>query len=170
MTKIRPERRSMKKDNIYADLAAKLGVPGSERFMKVLDAMFTPDEAVVCHELVAAPATCKELSGKLKIGEKELSKTLDKLLDKGAITRGKTQYGFHPNVLGLHDDAVADPAPHTGPNAIPKKALDAWADFFRNEWSYMFLEHTEQMIKMTGRSLPIWPHRGAGAQSQYQRG
>jgi NAD-dependent dihydropyrimidine dehydrogenase PreA subunit len=151
----------MPKNDVYTELAAKLGVPGSGRFVKVLEAMFTPDEAVICHALTSAPATCKELSARLNIGEKELSKALDHLVDKGAITRGKTQYGFHSDVLGFHHDTVADPAPHTGPHAIPKKVKDAWADFFRNEWSYMFLEHTDRMIKMTGRSLPIWPAIGA---------
>jgi Pyruvate/2-oxoacid:ferredoxin oxidoreductase delta subunit len=93
--------------------------------------------------------------------EKDLSKKLDTLVDKGALTRGKTQYAFHTTLLAYHHDSVADTAPHTGPNAIPKKVKELWGDFFRNEWSYMFLEHTEQMIKATGRSLPIWPAIGA---------
>jgi NAD-dependent dihydropyrimidine dehydrogenase PreA subunit len=146
----------MSKNDIYAELAAKLGVPGSDRFVRILEATFTPEEAGICRELFA-PATCPELSARLGIGEKKLSKMLDGLIDKGALTRGPTQYAFHTSVMAFHHESIADTAPHTGPNAIPKKVKDLWNDFFRNEWSYMFLEHTDKMIKATGRSLPIWP-------------
>jgi NAD-dependent dihydropyrimidine dehydrogenase PreA subunit len=81
------------------------------------------------------------------------------------LTRGRTQYAFHASVLAYHHDAVADTAPHTGPNAIPQKVKDLWSDFFRQEWSYLFLKHTEEMIKVTGRNLPIWPAIGALARS-----
>jgi NAD-dependent dihydropyrimidine dehydrogenase PreA subunit len=146
----------MAKKSVYAELAAALGVPGSERFIKILDATFTPDEARICHQLIT-PMSCPELAAKLDMGEKDLSKKLDVLLDKGAITRGRTQYGFHTNLLAFHHDSVADTAPHTGPYAITARQKELWNDFFRNEWSYTFLEHTDQMVKMTGRNLPIWP-------------
>jgi len=145
-----------KSNEVYADLAVKLGVPGSERFTNILQASFSQEEAIVCRELFT-PATCQELAGKLKISEKKLAKMLDKLVDNGALTRGPTQYAFHTSVLAYHHESVADTAPHAGPNAIPKKVKDMWNDFFRNEWSYMFLEHTSKMILATGRSLPISP-------------
>ncbi len=146
--------------NVYADLAARLGVPNSERFIKILDASFTPDEARICRELFV-PATCQELSARLNIPERDVSRMLNDLIDKGALTRGLTQYAFHTTLLAYHHESVADTAPHSGPNAIPKKVKELWNDFFRNEWSYMFLEHTEQMIKTAGRNLPIWPAIGA---------
>lgn len=150
----------MKKNNVYVDLADKLGVPNSERFVRILEETFTSEEAGVCRELFD-PATCRELAGRLDIEEKTMSKMLDKLVDKGALTRGPTQYAFHTTLLAFHHESVADTAPHTGPNAIPQKVKELWNDFFRNEWSYMFLEHTEKMIAATGRSLPIWPAIGA---------
>jgi ferredoxin len=137
-----------------------MGAPNSERFIRILEASFTPDEARICRELFT-PATGPELSVRLNISEKELSKMLNTLVDKGALTRGKTQFAFHTNVLAYHHDAIADTAPHTGPNAIPEKVKELWADYFRSEWSYGFLEHTEQMVKNTGRNLPIWPAIGA---------
>jgi ferredoxin len=146
----------MTENNVYTDLAAKLGVPNSERFIKILEASFSAEEAMICRELFE-PATRQELAGRLDIDEKDLSGMLDGLVDKGALTRGPTQYAFHTNVLAYHHESVADTAPHTGPNAIPRKIKDLWNDFFRNEWSYMFLEHTEKMIKMMGRNLPISP-------------
>jgi len=147
-------------NDAYTELADKLGVPNSERFLKILDAMFTPEEANICRELFA-PATCQELASRLNIAEKNLSTKLDSLVDRGMLTRGRTQFAFHASLIAFHHDAVADTAPHTGPNAIPQNVKELWNDFFRNEWSYMFMEHTEKMIKVTGRSLPIWPAIGA---------
>ena len=77
----------MKKNSIYTELADKMGVPNSERFVKILEASFTPTEATICHELLI-PATCQELAAKLGMAEKEVSRTLDVLVDKGALTRG----------------------------------------------------------------------------------
>ncbi len=150
----------MTENNIYTDLADQLGVPESERFLKILYAMFTPEEARICRGLFE-PATCPELACRLDMDEKQLSKKLDNLVDRGMLTRGKTQYAFHTSLLAFHHECVADTAPHTGPNAIPRKVKELWNDFFRNEWSYMFMEHTAERIKKTGRSLPIWPAIGA---------
>lgn len=147
-------------NDAYTELAEKLGVPNSERFVKILEAMFTPEEARICQELFA-PATCPELASKLNLDEKKLSKTLNSLVDRGALTRGKTQYAFHTNLLAFHHDSVADTAPHTGPNAIPQKVKELWGDFFRNEWCDMFVNNSIRMQKMGGRSLPIWPAIGA---------
>ena len=150
----------MKENSIYRELADKMGVPNSERFVKILEASFTPTEAAICHELLI-PATCKEVAAALSMEEKEVSRTLDILVDKGALTRGETQFAFHPTLLAYHHDAVADTAPHAGPHAVPKKVKELWGDFFRNEWSYMFAEHIGKIIEATGRSLPIWPAIGA---------
>ncbi len=147
-------------NNVYKELSDKLGVWKSERFLKILDAMLTPEEARICLELFE-PAICKELAGRLDIGEKDLSKKLDVLVDKGTLTRGLTQYAFHPTLLAFHHDCVADTAPHTGPYAISKEVKELWADFFYNEWSYHFMDHIGEMIKKIGRNLPIWPAIGA---------
>jgi len=150
----------MAENGIYKQLSDKLGVWESERFLRILEEMLTPREARICLELFE-PATCQELAGRLDLAEKEISQTLDALVDKGMLTRGLTQYAFHTNLLAFHHECVADTAPHTGPYALSKRAKELWADFFYNEWSYHFLEHTEQMIKMIGRNLPIWPAIGA---------
>jgi Pyruvate/2-oxoacid:ferredoxin oxidoreductase delta subunit len=150
----------MKGNSVYAELAVKLGVPNSERFIDLLDAMFSPVEAEVCRELFA-PATCPELAARLGIAETQLAPTLDALIDRGALTRGKTQYAFHTSVLGFHHDVVADTAPHTGPNAVSQQVKRLWDDFFRHEWSYTFLNNAIRTQQAGGRSLPIWPAVGA---------
>ncbi len=78
----------MAKNDVYSELAKKLGAPVSKRFLAILDAMFTPEEAKICLELFA-PATRQELAKKLKVDEKSLSKTLKSLVDRGILTRGK---------------------------------------------------------------------------------
>ena len=93
--------------------------------------------------------------------KKNLSGKLDVLVDKGALTRGLTQYAFHTTLLAFHHECVADTAPHVGPYALSAELKELWADFFYNEWSYHFMKHWEEFIKMTGRSLPIWPAIGA---------
>jgi NAD-dependent dihydropyrimidine dehydrogenase PreA subunit len=150
----------MAENGIYVELSEKMGVPNSPRFVKILEASFSPLEATICRELFD-PATSQELADRLGLDELEVSSMLDTLVDKGALTRGETQFAFHKTLLAYHHDSVADTAPHTGPHAIPTHLKELWSDFFRNEWSYMFLEHTEKMIKETGRSLPIWPAIGA---------
>jgi NAD-dependent dihydropyrimidine dehydrogenase PreA subunit len=150
----------MKGNGAHAELAGKLGFGESRRFIRLLEAMFTPVEADICRELFAA-ATCSELAGRLGIEEKRLSALLDRLIDRGVLTRGKTQYAFHSTVLGFHHDVVADTAPHTGPNAVSGEVKRLWDDFFRNEWSYTFLNNAIKTQQVGGRSLPIWPAIGA---------
>lgn len=140
----------------YVILAEKLGVPGSERFLKILDAMFTPVEADICRELFV-PSTCSELSGRLGIEEGKISEMLDSLMDRGILTRGKTQFGFHTSLLAFHHDAVADTAPHEGPHAVPQRVKKLWSEFFRNEWCYTFVSNAEKTQAAGGRNLPISP-------------
>jgi hypothetical protein len=56
------KKRFIAADSVYKELSDKLGVWESERFLKILDAMLTPDEAGICLELFE-PATCPELAG-----------------------------------------------------------------------------------------------------------
>jgi len=140
----------------YTILADKLGVPDSERFIKILEAMFTPLEADVCRELIT-PATCPELAERLDVEESTMSEMLNNLIDRGILTRGPTQFGFHSSLIAFHHDAVADTAPHEGPFAVPQNVKELWSDFFRNEWCYMFVENQEKTQAAGGRNLPISP-------------
>jgi Na+-translocating ferredoxin:NAD+ oxidoreductase subunit B len=119
--------------DVYSDLAGKLGAPISKRFLTLLEAIFTPEEAGICMQLFY-PTSCQELAGKLGMDENKLSKILDSLIDRGLITRGKTLFAFHTTLLGLHHD-MSDTGVLTGPHAISQKIKDLWGDFFYNEWS-----------------------------------
>jgi Pyruvate/2-oxoacid:ferredoxin oxidoreductase delta subunit/DNA-binding Lrp family transcriptional regulator len=146
-------------DGVYGELARKLGAPVSQRFLAILHAMFTPEEARICLELFY-PATCRELAGELGIDESSLSKILDSLVDRGILTRGETQYAFHTSLLGFHHD-LADTGVLTGPHAISQEVKDLWADFFYNEWSTIWVERAVERKKAGGHGIMITPAIGA---------
>ncbi len=149
----------MSDNDIYNDLAKKLGAPVSRRFLSILDTMFTPEEARICLELYF-PATCPELAARLGVDEKSLSEKLGNLVDRGILTRGKTQYAFHTTLLGFHHD-LADAGVHAGPHALPQKVKDLWADFFYNEWSVNWVNMASERKKSGARGIMLTPAIGA---------
>jgi Na+-translocating ferredoxin:NAD+ oxidoreductase RNF subunit RnfB len=149
----------MSEDGIYHELAKKLGAPVSKRFLLILEEMFTPEEARICLELYV-PATCQELAGRLGDNEQDLSEKLKNLVNRGVLTRGKTQYAFHTTLLGFHHD-IADTGVHTGPHAISQRVKDLWADFFYNEWSVSWTDMASQRKKAGGHGIMITPAVGA---------
>lgn len=149
----------MTETDTYGKLAEKLGAPASRRFLSVLEAMFTPEEAKICLELYI-PATCQELAGILGYDEESLSKKMGNLVDRGILTRGKTQYAFHTTLLGFHHD-IADTGVHTGPHAISQEVKDLWGDFFYNEWSVNWVNMASERKKAGGHGVMITPAIGA---------
>jgi Pyruvate/2-oxoacid:ferredoxin oxidoreductase delta subunit len=149
----------MSENDVYPDLARKLSAPVSRRFLAILEEMLTPEEAKICGELFV-PATCEELAGRLDINEKDLSTRLNSLVDRGVLTRGKTQYAFHSTLLGFHHD-LADTGVHTGPHAMSQKVKDLWADFFYNEWSDLWADMASERKKKGGHGIMITPAIGA---------
>jgi NAD-dependent dihydropyrimidine dehydrogenase PreA subunit len=149
----------MNENDFYSELAKKLGAPVSRRFLAILEEMLTPEEANICLELII-PATCQELAGVLGDDEKNLTKKLESLVNRGLLTRGKTQYAFHSTLLGFHHD-LADTGVHTGPYALTQKVKDLWADFFYNEWSVIWTNMASERKKAGGRGIMITPAIGA---------
>jgi len=141
----------MSENDAYVQLAEKLGAPTSERFLRILNTMLTPEEARICMGLFE-PATCPELAKVLNIDEKNLENNLGSLVDRGILTRGKTQYAFHTTLLGFHHD-LADTGPHTGPNALSQEIKDLWADFFYNEWSDLWVKQAIERKEAMGRGF-----------------
>jgi Pyruvate/2-oxoacid:ferredoxin oxidoreductase delta subunit len=149
----------MSENAVYHDLAKKLGAPESKRFLTILDAMFTPEEAKICLGLFL-PATCPELAAKLGIDEKKLEVKLQNLVDRGILTRGKTQFAFHSTLLGFHHD-LADAGVHAGPHAISQKVKDLWGDFFYNEWSEIWVKQASDRKKKGVHGIMLTPAIGA---------
>ena len=156
---ISKRRRVLKKNKDYINLAEKLGAPVSERFISILEAMFTPEEARICLELFV-PSTCQELAGILNLDEQNLSTKLDNLVARGILTRGKTQFAFHTTLLGFHHD-IADTGVHTGPYAMSQEIKGLWADFFYNEWSVNWVNTAIERKKAGGPGRMLTPAIGA---------
>jgi Na+-translocating ferredoxin:NAD+ oxidoreductase RNF subunit RnfB len=150
----------MNENPVYGKLADKLGAPASERFLNLLKAMFTIEEARVCLELFA-PATCQELASRIDVHERGLAAMLGNLVDRGMLTRGRTQYAFHPTLTAFHHD-ISDAGVHSGPHALPQKVKDLWGDFFRNEWCDIIVDGYIEKQQATGqRVYSVWPAVGA---------
>jgi len=144
-------------NDVYNDIAKKLGAPVSRRFINILEAMFSPEEGKVLLELFA-PATCQEVASRLNADEKSVSKTLEDMADRGLISKGKTQYCFHSNLTAFHHHTVGGVAREP----VPQKVEDLWGDFFLNEWSDMIVESYIKRREATGRNVfSVWPAIGA---------
>ena len=149
----------MSENDIYSELAIKLGAPTSRRFLAILEEMLTPVEAEICMEL-QIPGTCKEIAEVLGRDENTVLKTCESLVDRGILTRGKTQFAFHTTLLGFHHD-VADTGVHTGPHAMSQKVKDLWADFFFNEWADDWVKMASDRKAAGGQGIMLTPAIGA---------
>ncbi len=149
----------MNKDKIYTLLAEKLGAPTSARFLALMEGMLKPEEARICLELYY-PATVPELASRLGLNESDLERKLQNLVDRGFLTRGKTQFAFHTTLLGFHHD-LADTGVHSGRHAMSKKVKKLWADFFYNEWSTNWVEMAAERKKAGLPGNMITPAIGA---------
>jgi Pyruvate/2-oxoacid:ferredoxin oxidoreductase delta subunit len=142
---------------VYLDILKKWGTPPSRRVLSILEAVFSPEEGAVLLELML-PATCQEVAGRLKADEKKVFNILEKLAERGVITKGETQYCFHLSLIAFHHHTVGGVAVEP----VPEKIEALWADFFRNEWCDMFVETYKKRLAETGWPVHrVWPHVGA---------
>ena len=144
-------------NDVYNDIAIKLGAPTSKRFLNLLEATFSPDEGKLLLELFT-PATSQEVTNRLKADENSVSTILENMAERGLIAKGKTQYAFHSNVMAFHHHVVGG----VGKEPTPEKVKKLWGDFFRNEWCDMIVQSYIDRRKVTGRNVfKVWPAIGA---------
>jgi hypothetical protein len=92
-------------NEVYIDIAQKLGVPPSQRVITILEAYFSPEEGRVVRELFD-PSTCREVAGRMSVDEKAVLPILEALTVRDVIKKGKTQYCFHSNITAFHHHTV----------------------------------------------------------------
>jgi hypothetical protein len=144
------------KNDVYETLTARLGAPGSKRFIKVLQAMVTPDEAVLLVEL-PKPTTAKELAARLKTDEKKLTAKLESMKEKGLVNQMGEGWVSHRNVVMFHHSAQALIPEELKPSIYP-----LWADFFWNEWRDILVDEFEHRLATSGaRGHRVIPARKA---------
>jgi H+/Na+-translocating ferredoxin:NAD+ oxidoreductase subunit B len=142
---------------VYDEIIKKWNARSSERLLHILETMFTPEEGKLLLELFA-PATAREVAAKVGMDEKKVAGMLDSMVDRGILTKGKTQYGFHTSLLAFHHDVVGDPAVEP----VPDNIKELWADYFYNEWWEDFVNGYIKRQEATGRPVHrVWPAIGA---------
>jgi hypothetical protein len=129
---------------VYPKLSERLGAPGSQRFVKVLEAMVTPDEAELLLEL-QKPTSCADLAASLKTDQKTLQAQLDAMKEKGIVNTSDQGYVGHRNIVMFH---------HMAHSVIPEPLKPAiyplWEDFFWNEWRDILVDGFERRLAATG--------------------
>lgn len=144
-------------NEVYIEVAEKLGAPTSKRILSLLEAYFSPEEGKVLLKLFT-PTTCQKVAEQLNIDEKEVFTILENLADRGVITKGQTEYCFHSSLISFHHHTVGGVAREP----VPEKIKALWGDFFYNEWCDMFVERYIQRLEETGQPVHrVWPLTGA---------
>jgi electron transport complex protein RnfB len=123
---------------VYKKIAARYGVPGSEPFIKVLNAMITPEEGEILLEL-QHPITLPELARKVAIDETRLRKKLDDVAKRGVIRPVKDGYTLPPHIMLMC---------HWTQNKSDE-VDKLWTEFFFKEWRYEIAKRSNER-RLTG--------------------
>jgi len=129
-------------NNIYGKLAKRFSAEGSQSFVKILEAMFTPEEAKLALEL---PATAGQLAGKLDMDENILHARLEGMVKRGLILWGKEGYVTHKNITSFHHAALG-----LVPQDIRVKIYPLWKGFFYADWRRILVANWEERLKTRG--------------------
>jgi hypothetical protein len=111
--------------NVFNKLTEKYGVPGSELFIKVLEAMITPDEGDLLLELFTH-MTAEALIKKLNADENYIRNRLAVMTKKGVLDLIKDTYSTPKSLIFFCLHTV-------NMSAITDKL---WTDFFFAEFRY----------------------------------
>ncbi len=140
-------------NEVYSEIAQKLGVPPTRRVINILEAYFSPEEGEVVKELFD-PITCQEVAIRMGADEKQVFSILENLTARDVIKKGQTQYCFHSNITAFHHHTVGG----VGLEPTPEKIKKAWGDFFFNEWSDLIVQGYIKRQQVTGRPVfRVWP-------------
>jgi electron transport complex protein RnfB len=142
----------------YAKLAGRFNAPDSGRFIKILEAMYTPEEAELALEL---PATDQQLAIKFNVDQNILHDKLESMVKRGLILWGKEGYVTHKNITSFHHAALG-----LVPQNIRVKIYPLWKDFFYADWRAILVANWEERLKARGYpSHKVVPARKALALS-----
>jgi hypothetical protein len=131
-------------NGVYEQLSERLGARGSKRFVKVLEAMVTPEEARLLLEL-RTPTKPAELAARLKMDEKSLQAKLLAMNEKGIVNKVDQGFVSHRNIVMFHHLAHAIIPEELKPSIYP-----LWEDFFWNEWRDILVDEFERRLAATG--------------------
>ena len=118
----------MEKNDLYARLAERIGLKGSERIANLFRMITDEKEAEL---MLATPGTAEELAQKTNRGIEEIEESLADLFHRGLMFMSEkpqgTKYGMCRNLIQFHDATILW-------KEVPRPYLDAWQEFMENEW------------------------------------
>src|SRR5271169_2744699 len=123
----------------YTKLAARFNAADSSSFIKILEAMYTPEEAEFALEI---PATDQQLAIRFNIEPKILHDTLEGMVKRGLILWGKDGYVTHKNITSFHHAALV-----LVPQDIRAKIYPLWKEFFYTDWRRILVANWEERLK-----------------------
>jgi len=143
----------MENNDVYIKAVEKLGYPGSESGVNYLKLLMTPEECKLLCEFVT-PATCQEVTERLKINEQSLQAKLDDFVRRRLLRHGKTQYHFQ---FGFH--VSFNDLPQMLKNEeLPLGFWQVFADFTEEElekyWMPAMTERAENTTVPGSRVIP----------------
>ncbi|MHB1419740.1 MAG: ATP-binding protein [Bacillota bacterium] len=112
----------------YENLAAKMDFAGSEKLIKIMEFMMTPEQATICDTLPGSPAEVAEKTG---LNVDKVTADLDDMFSRGLVfARGdmkkKSSFRFARWIMQLHDATQADMRIDPDTN---KEFFQLWHDF-----------------------------------------
>jgi NAD-dependent dihydropyrimidine dehydrogenase PreA subunit len=133
---------SVSDQEVYNALQIKFGYPKSKRLRKLIEAVFSPQEAQLCLEL---PGTADEVAKKLNLDVEAVTLQLDNMASVGSIHRvaGSDDRMVYQSVYGLEafcDSMMWSMAPdwddekHNLKTERNRHIADLFHDFYENEW------------------------------------
>jgi len=136
----------MVSSNVYTELVARLNYTGSERLLRILRKLVTPEEGRLLLELPAEP---EELAQKLALDEENVRLKLREFMERGLVIPTSKGYCFARDMTQLHDSTLS-----SGEKWIDTEILDMWKDFRKpnefREWQAALGIH----IYRSSRSSP----------------
>jgi len=116
----------MGKIDVYVEMAEKLNYPGSERLLKILRKLATPDEGRLLLEMPAEP---EDLARRTGIDRDTVELKLREFVEKGIAIPTSKGICMARDVTQLHDANLS-----SADRWIDVELLDLWKDFQESEW------------------------------------
>jgi NAD-dependent dihydropyrimidine dehydrogenase PreA subunit len=112
----------------YRAIAQHFGYPDSETFCRILENVFSPEEALMVAEL---PSPLEEIATKLNMETEAVEASLRDLTQKGALVRGSKGYRLSWMVVEFRDLVIQTRSLRP---PLLDELSDLWAQFAHERW------------------------------------
>lgn len=116
----------MGKSDVYVEMSEKLNCPGSERLLKILRKLVTPEEGRLLLELPSDPDELARITG---IDRDTVERKLREFVEQGIAIPTSKGLRLARDVTQLHDANLS-----SDDRWLDTELLDLWKDFQESEW------------------------------------